>query len=102
MTAARDSEAWGQLTELAKDLKVVIDIILKGYDATLLEGLGLVMRLDGQQIVLEHNEQYPAKRENEGGLLRIDHMKKIYVKKRSQDVLDESGKYVFDIHKRIN
>ena len=101
MASGENSDTRGQLTELAKDLKVVIDIILKGYDATLLEGLGLVMPLDGQQIILDQKEQYPTKRENEGGLLRIDYMEKIVVKKRRQQIKGEHG-MIIDLHKRIS
>ena len=92
-------DAWGPLTELAKDLRCVIDAVLRRYDESSLEGLGLVMRLDGKEVRLKHQERYsPA---SYGGVLRIDDMKKIEVKKRSQDVLDESGKYIYDLHKRI-
>ena len=101
MVTRHDPETRKQFTELAEDLKIVIDIMLKRYDRALFEDLGLVMRLDGEQIILDQKEQYPTKRENEGGLLRIDYMEKIVVKKRRQQIKGEHG-MIIDLHKRIS
>ncbi len=103
MRGRRGSDAWKKRTQLAQDIKGLIDIILKHYDSEIYEGLGVVMRLDGQQIDLKHGEEYswqPTNSRNEGGVLKIDYMKKIDVKKRSQQVKDESG-MLLDLHDRI-
>ena len=101
MDGSKGSEAWEKRTKLARDIKAMIDIILKYYDPEIYAGLGLVMRLDRKQIRLKYTE-YGALAYDEVGVLRIDHMKKIEVKKRSHDVLDESHKYVYDLHDRIS
>ena len=101
MDQRRGSEAWEKRTQLAQDIKGLIDIILKHYDREIYEGLGVVMRLDGLQISLKQNEDLYSS-DNAGGVLRIDYMKKIEVKKRSQQVKNESGRTLYDLHDRIS
>ena len=101
MDERRGSETWEERTDLAKDIKAMIDIVLKHYDPEMYAGLGVVMRLDGRQIVLKHNEKSWPPSENKGGILRIDYMKKIEVKKRSQQVKNESGRTLYDLHDRM-
>ena len=100
MDHRRGSEAWKKRTQLAQDIKAMIDIILGYYDPEIYAGLGLVMRLDGLQISLKHNEESRFAKDK-GGVLRIDYMKKIEVKKRSQQVMDKAGRYLYDLHDPI-
>lgn len=102
MDERRGSEAWEKRSELARDIKAMIDIILRPYDSKIYAGLGLVMRLDGQQIILKQNEGSWPRRDHKGGVLRIDYMEKIEVKKRSQQVKNESGRTLYDLHDRIS
>ena len=102
MDQRRGSEAWKKRTQLAKDIKGLIDIILKHYDPEIYKDLGVVMRLDGLQIILKQNEQLMWPPPNDkGGILRIDYMEKIEVKKRSQQVQDERG-MLLDLHENIS
>ena len=100
MDQGRGSEAWKMRTRLAQDIKAMVDIVLGYYEPEIYAGLGLVMRFGGLQISLKHNEESRFAKDK-GGVLRIDYMEKIEVKKRDQQVKDKSGRYLYDLHDPI-
>lgn len=103
MDERKGSDAWVKRTELAKDIKGLIDIMLKYYDPKLYENMVVVARLDGSQIPLLHNRKSEwgfAIDPYDGGSVRIDHIKKVDVRYQSQLVKNDSG-MVSNFHDRI-
>ena len=87
MNQRRGSEAWEKRTQLAQDIKGMIDIILPHYEREFYEDMVLVARLDGGQIPLEHQRKTRWNTEEppgDGGSLRLDHKLKVNVKESSQ------------------
>ena len=103
MDQGRGSEAWKRRTQLAQDIKGLLDIILPYYERKFYEEMVLVVRLDGEQIPLKHERKTAwGKRlpPGDGGSLRIDHEFKVIVKEQSQGVKGASS-MVSDFHERI-
>ena len=103
MDQRRGSEAWKKRTQLAQDIKGMIDITLAHYERKFYEDMVLVVRLDGEQIPLKHERKTAWGKKlppGDGGSLRIDHEFKVIVKEQSQGVKGVS-RMVSDFHDHI-